>query len=707
MGNVTKIGASAFNGCTTLSLSTLPATVQEIGTLAFCNCKNNLTEFTIPASVTKFADRVFLGCEALQKVTFDTSCQLDTLPAYTFQNCYNLKKYMLAPTMKLIEEGAFMNCRSLDMVKIPEHIMRIKEKAFIGCSGITQVVIPESVKALGGQAFKGCSKIRYVIMDDTTPPSALKTLFDDDVYSKDTLYVPTGAKETYKNGEEPWKLFKNIIERKEYTVTYMVDDKPFDNPDNPKSYQTGETIVPIKEDVVRATKPGRNFSGWRNVPAYQTMPDEDVTITGIFKYAIIYKEKDTEEVLYKDSLWYGDQVVAPAKLDSAGYIYQLTPKLETMPDEDVTVTVKYLQSETEQTIDGIRYYIYTQGETAHAEIMPGQTHYTNKTITIPRSIPYQDNSFDVTVIRNDAFKDCKNLSEVHFESPSNIQQIGSQAFFNCNKLTDIDDIPQSVTELGDEAFRYCTSLTDVKFEGGLNLNLLPANIFRNCSALTNIILPSSLTTIAYDAFNGCEKLTSIIIPVNVSNIGLRAFQGCTKLETISVLNTSMPEADENTFDDLNYTDATLMVPNSVDVDNLPEPWNSFTQKTNGSSSSEPCAAPTISYDKGVLTYACTKPSDATITSVITVTDAKKSIGNVVKLEKVYTIKATARAEGKGYSKSQPTIATITWRNGKPEFNGFTSVELEASNPMKGDVNEDGKVDTQDAIQVVKIYLKKE
>ena len=75
--------------------------------------------------------------------------------------------------------------------------------------------------------------------------------------------------------------------------------------------------------------------------------------------------------------------MAPAKLDSAGYINQLTPKLETMPDEDVTVTVKYLQSETEQTIDGIRYYIYTQGGTAHAEIMPGQTSYSDAIITIP------------------------------------------------------------------------------------------------------------------------------------------------------------------------------------------------------------------------------------------------------------------------------------------------------------------------------------
>ena len=689
MGAVTEIGASAFNECTKLKLYTLPTSVQIIGSLAFCNCRN-LTEFTIPSSVTEFADRVFLGCEFLEKVTFDTNCQLEKLPAYTFQNCYKLKVFTLAPTMSLIEEGAFLNCRSLDVAKIPDGIVTIKERAFMGCSGITQICIPESVEFLGSQAFNGCTNIQSVIMDDaSSAPSALKTLFDNAIYTTAKLYIPTGAQSAY-SANEPWSFFTNKVTRTNHNLKYMVDGVQHEN----TQILTTGAAIDLKPEV---TKTGHNFSGWKNVPTYQTMPDEDVTITGAFQYTITYKDKDTKEVLYNGNLWCGDNVEAPAEIDKNGFTYKLTPELETMPAENVIITVNYMESETEQVIDGIRYYIYTKGQNAHAEVMPGQTPYTATTITIPQNVSYQDNNFVVTVIRNDAFKDCIYLKNITLNSPA-IKQIGTQAFHNCNKLEEIF-IPKSVEAIGDETFRYCGSLQSVSFESGSTLQVLPASIFQGCSALSELELPASLTNIASDAFKGCEKLTSIIIPEDVASIGPRAFSGCTKLETISVLNTTMPTADETTFDNSHYTVATLKVPTSVDATNLPEPWNNFTNITNGSSSLEPCASPTISYDKGVLNYACTTPN-ATVTSIITVTDAKKSDTPSVTLEKVYTITATARATG--YAKSQPTVATITWRNGKPLFSNNITIVNQDTPVDPGDVNGDGVVNIADVTGVINI-----
>ena len=567
----------------------------------------------------------------------------------------------------------------------------------MGCSGITQISIPESVEFLGGQAFKGCTNITTVIMDDDTPPSALKTLFDNDIYSSAKLYVPTGALDAY-SANEPWSLFTNKVTRANHNLIYMVNGEPFGNP---QSYQTGATIDLINEAEVKATDPdyaSRNFSGWKNIPTYQTMPDKDITLTGAFQYAITYKDKDTEDVLYNGTLWCGEKVEAPTELNRDGFIYQLNPELETMPTEDVTITVNYMESETEQVIDGIRYYIYTEGQNAHAEVMPGQTSYSDAIITIPKSITYKETSFDVTVIRNDAFKDCQNLKDILFESPSNIQQIGSQAFYNCNKLTDID-IPQSVTELGDDAFRHCTSLEDVTFGEGSTLLSLPASIFQDCSALTDILLPASLTAIGNDAFNGCEKLTSIIIPEEVSSIGLRAFKGCTKLEAITVKGTVMPDADTSTFDESHKsaTGATLTILPSIDINSLEEPWE-FENISQGENPVNQCASPTISYDKGVLTYACTTPN-ATVTSIITVADAKKSTGSVT-LDKVYTITATARANG--FAKSQPTIATITWRNGKPLFSENITVVSQDDAVNPGDVNEDGVVNIADVTAVINI-----
>lgn len=58
--------------------------------------------------------------------------------------------------------------------------------------------------------------------------------------------------------------------------------------------------------------------------------------------------------------------------------------------------------------------------------------------------------------------------------------------------------------------------------------------------------------------------------------------------------------------------------------------------------------------------------------------------------------------------SDEVTATITWRNGKPEFSdNITVVNYDDPVLKVGDVNEDGEVDTKDAIRVVKIYLGKE
>ena len=53
--------------------------------------------------------------------------------------------------------------------------------------------------------------------------------------------------------------------------------------------------------------------------------------------------------------------------------------------------------------------------------------------------------------------------------------------------------------------------------------------FFNCSRLTQIFLPESVTSIGNYAFERCTNLTSIKIPDNVENIGSGAFGYCTNL----------------------------------------------------------------------------------------------------------------------------------------------------------------------------------
>lgn len=59
------------------------------------------------------------------------------------------------------------------------------------------------------------------------------------------------------------------------------------------------------------------------------------------------------------------------------------------------------------------------------------------------------------------------------------------------------------------------------------------------------------------------------------------------------------------------------------------------------------------------------------------------------------------ATHEGYNDSDVVTATITWRNGKPIMQGFSSITLKAGDP-KGDMNGDGTVDVADIATIISI-----
>lgn len=67
---VTKIGDSAFKGCTELTNMTLPDSIETIGANAFQGC-TKLTGITIPATVTEIGDSAFEGCTGLAEVIME------------------------------------------------------------------------------------------------------------------------------------------------------------------------------------------------------------------------------------------------------------------------------------------------------------------------------------------------------------------------------------------------------------------------------------------------------------------------------------------------------------------------------------------------------------------------------------------------------------------------------------------------------------
>ena len=361
VGNGTKsINSSAFGGCSALSSITLGGSVTTIGSDAFYAC-SSLPEIVIPQSVTKINSYVFDGCTALADVIIEdrttalslgsngssplfSSCPLDsvyiggkitysTSSSYGYSPFYrntSLRSVVITDTEEEVYDNEFYGCSNLKNVSIGNGVKKIGNWAFSGCSALDYFAFGNSVQSIGEEAFSDCNNVTQLISRAKTPPTCGVQALDDINKWNCTLWVPENYKAEYQSAEQ-WKEFFFVegIAAQTYTVTFIVDGEVYDT----LSVEYGEKITlpetPVKE--------GHTFSGWSEAP--ETMPAEDITITGSFEvntYAVTYIVDD--EVYATDSVAYGSEIVLrdePAKEGHTFSGWSVVP--ETMPAEDIVI----------------------------------------------------------------------------------------------------------------------------------------------------------------------------------------------------------------------------------------------------------------------------------------------------------------------------------------------------------------------------------
>lgn len=108
-------------------------------------------------------------------------------------------------------------------------------------------------------------------------------------------------------------------------------------------------------------------------------------------------------------------------------------------------------------VDGIYYYV-THRENKTVEVTFKGNYYSQYTneysgdVVIPETVTYDNVTYNVTSIGDNAFYECSGLTSVTIGN--SVTSIGVCAFEYCSGLTSIE-IPNSVTSIGSSAFYDC------------------------------------------------------------------------------------------------------------------------------------------------------------------------------------------------------------------------------------------------------------
>lgn len=158
------------------------------------------------------------------------------------------------------------------------------------------------------------------------------------------------------------------------------------------------------------------------------------------------------------------------------------------------------------------------------------SNYPNLTsVNIPESIEYDDETYNVISIGENAFTGCSLLTSVVI--PNSVLNIKKWAFSECSRLSSVN-LGESVVNIGSSCFEDCSSLTSITIPN--SVKTIGSNVFKKCTLLNSITIPNSVVSMGGCVFSQCSNLISVNLPEQITKVEDGTFEYCKKLVAIEL-----------------------------------------------------------------------------------------------------------------------------------------------------------------------------
>lgn len=237
--------SDGFNGVfdkdkTTLYLGGLKTIIPEGVTEISDYCFNgrNITEITLPSTLTKIRSKVFKECSYLENIALPQNLKIIgsdafygsglksiTLPENTkfdggsqFSSCKSLETADLSKiNVEYLPNNMFDSCTYLSNVILPQSLITIYGSCFYNCGSLINITIPENVTSIEEYAF-AVTSLGIITFKSIQAPTVKSTAFSNLAASGDKIiYIPINSS-GYDNS---W--INNMVASYGYTVKFPID----------------------------------------------------------------------------------------------------------------------------------------------------------------------------------------------------------------------------------------------------------------------------------------------------------------------------------------------------------------------------------------------------------------------------------------------------------------------------------------------------